>query len=87
MGGRVILTLNEKIDVRLEADVGGFGIGSASDLTSNFVLATAITVSDTVRIHIGYLATIIDYSRGSGINKFGLDGDIQGLLVGATFRF
>ena len=53
VGGRVILTLNEKVDVRLAVDVGGFGIGSASDLTSNFLLTTAITVSESVGIRIG----------------------------------
>ena len=69
------------------ADVGGFGIGNASDITCNAAVILGLALGKTVDMKLGYLATYIDYSRGSGTSEFGLEGVLHGPLVGVTFRF
>jgi predicted porin len=71
----------------VKADVGGFGIGSASDLTWNIYSALDYKFGKRTSFDIGYRIYDIDYSKGSGSNEFGLDAQIHGPILGLTYRF
>lgn len=87
VGGRVRLHTSEKLWFSLMTDFGGFGIGSASDITVNVLGAFGYEFTKNFGIRVGYLYNYIDYSKGSGIKEFALKGDMQGPLVGFTWRF
>lgn len=87
VGGRVRLHTSEKLWFNLTTDFGGFGLGSASDITINVLGGLGYEITENFAVRVGYLYSYIDYSKGSGIKEFGLKGDMQGPLVGFTWRF
>jgi len=68
-------------------DFSGFGIGSASDLTTTFYSGVAYGLSDTCDLNVGYRLINIDYDRGSGSNRYSQDLLLNGPMIGVTFRF
>jgi opacity protein-like surface antigen len=87
VGGRVIWDLNDKMAINVRGDAGGFGIGSASRLTWNFVAGVDYKLSKKVSLNAGYRILDIDYSRGSGSDKFALDGKLEGPVIGLIILF
>jgi len=87
VGGRVRWDLNDKMAIGLRGDFGGFGIGSASKLTWNLVTGIDYKLSENTSLQAGYRILDIDYSRGSGSNKFGLDARTEGPILGMTILF
>jgi outer membrane protein W len=87
IGGRIIWGLNDKIAINLRFDAGGFGIGSASRLIWNFAAGIDYKLSKKVSLDAGYRILDIDYSRGSGSDKFALDTKIEGPIIGVTILF
>ena len=73
--------------INVRGDAGGFGIGSASKLTWNFVAGIDYKLSENMSFEAGYRISDIDYSRGSGSNEFGLDARTQGPVIGLTILF
>lgn len=86
-GGRVIWDLNDKWSFNLRGDVGGFGIGSASELTWQVAGGVDYRFSDAVILNAGYRYIDLDYSRGSGANEFGIDLQANGPVLGLTIVF
>ena len=78
VGGRIRWDWNEKFALTLSGDAGGFGIGSASTLSWNIVPGFSYKISENSRFEAGYKIFDIDYSRGSGFNKFALDARANG---------
>jgi hypothetical protein len=83
IGGRVTFTLAEKWYATAAADVGGFGIGSASDLSHQTLATVGYRFNDKWSAEGGY--------RHIGIEK-ALNGrdvtlDLSGPLFGVTARF
>jgi hypothetical protein len=68
-------------------DFGGFGIGSASDLTWNLWTVVDYRLTERFSLKLGYRIYDLDYSRGSGRNEFGFDGQMTGPVLGLTVRF
>ena len=73
----------------LRGDIGGFGVGS--DFTWQVIAAydVQIAVADRVTIdgYLGYRALAVDYSQGSGVDRYDFDAIMQGPVLGVTFRF
>jgi opacity protein-like surface antigen len=86
-GGRIIWDLNDKIAINVRGDAGGFGIGSASRLTWNFVAGVNYKLSKKVSLDAGYRILDIDYSRGSDSDKFAADAKLEGPVLGMTILF
>ncbi len=87
VGARVRLELTDKLGLTVRGDVGGFGIGSASDLTWSVLAGARYRATDRLDLGIGYRYYDLDYSRGSGGSEFGLDLEMHGPWLGATWRF
>lgn len=87
VGGRVGLALTKWLAIAVRGDVSGFGIGSASDLTWNLLGGIDLRFSEWLSLKLGYKIYDIDYERGSGRDKFGLDGQFMGPIAGLTFYF
>jgi hypothetical protein len=85
VGGRILLTLSQRITIGVRGDVGGFGIGS--DFTWNLVGSVQYHVSRHIALGGGYRALDIDSTQGSRANRSGLDVLIHGPLLGVVFRF
>jgi opacity protein-like surface antigen len=87
VGARLKYDLTENLAAKVRADFGGFGIGSASDLTWNLVAGIDWQFKETWTLLLGYRVTDIDYSRYSGSKEFGFDGKLQGPIIGLTILF
>ena len=87
VGGRVIWGLNDKLAINIAGDAGGFGIGSASDLTWQIKGGVDYKLSENMTLGAGYRYLELDYSRGSGANEFGIDLRAKGPYVGLTILF
>lgn len=87
VGGCIILKWHEKVACYIRADIGGFGIGSASTKTWNFLGGFGYLLSEKYTLKVGYRIYDIDYSNGSGADEFGLDGKLQGPQIGLTYHF
>ena len=65
--------------------MAGFGIGSASDLEGSVTAGAGWEATDWLMLKLGYRYYYIDYSRGCGSDKFGIDGNMQGAYLALTF--
>ena len=83
VGARVGADVSEKISVLLMGNVGGFGIGSASDFSWETVAAATYRLGDSWSLIGGYRALGFD-REGSDVR---LDLIMHGPVVGAVYRF
>lgn len=86
-GGRFIIPLNDKLTLSARGDLGGFGIDGCSQLSWNVELQASYRCSDCLSIFGGYRWIDVDYTRGSGNERFRYDVQTDGPQVGVTFRF
>ena len=87
IGAQLAYLLSEKWTLLFRGDVGGFGIGSASDLTWNLLAGFDFRPWQRASFKLGYRINYLDYETGSGTNKFGFDGTLDGPMLGVTFYF
>jgi opacity protein-like surface antigen len=87
VGGRVVLKLNDQWSLNTRADAGGFGIGSASDLTWQVAGGVDYKITKNITFNGGYRYVDLDYSRGSGSDEFGIRLKAQGPILGLTITF
>lgn len=83
---RVAWPFAEKWSLLARGDLSGFGIGSASDLTWSVNAGLDFQFAKNWAAKLGYRYYDIDYSRGSGTNEFGLDGSMDGVMLGLTWK-
>jgi hypothetical protein len=83
VGGRVIIPLDKKWSIGLRGDVGGFGIGNASDLALNGVASVNYQVNDLFSMHAGYRAYYVKYNEGE--NEWNATQHGPWLGIGFTF--
>jgi hypothetical protein len=81
VGLSAFLTLTEKISVKAQADVGGFGAGSK--FTWSALATVNYVVNDHLSLSVGYKVLDVDYQRGGHV----YDARLSGPVVGATWRF
>ncbi len=84
IGSRVIWNLSDKWSLNARADAGGFGIGSASDLTWQIISSVDYKLSKNIILHAGYRYVDLDYSHGSSSEELGIDLQAQGPFLGLT---
>ncbi|AQQ71447.1 hypothetical protein SMSP2_01821 [Limihaloglobus sulfuriphilus] len=87
IGGRVIWDLNDTWSLNVRGDAGGFGIGSASDLTWQILGGVDCKLSKNTTLNMGYRYVELDYSHGSGSDELGIDLRAQGPYLGLTILF
>lgn len=87
VGGRVVLDLNKKWSLNVRGDAGGFGIGSASNLTWQIVGGVDYKISKNIIFNAGYRYVELDYSHGSGTDELGIDLRAKGPVLGLTILF
>ncbi|MHC4557999.1 MAG: outer membrane protein [Planctomycetota bacterium] len=87
IGSRVTYDLTEKLAAGVRADIGGFGIGSASKLIWNFLAGIDWNFRKNMSLKAGYRILDVDYSRHSGAEEFGFDGQMKGPMIGLTILF
>lgn len=82
IGGRLGLSFAERWTIFVRGDVGGFGIGSASDLAWNLIAAFEYELSTKVSLLAGYRVLDYDYDA-----RFLFDVQFQGPILAAQIRF
>jgi opacity protein-like surface antigen len=87
IGSRVVWDLNGKWALNVRGDAGGFGIGSASDMTWQILGGVDYKISENMIFNAGYRYVELDYSRGSGSDEFGIDLRAKGPYLGLTLLF
>jgi hypothetical protein len=85
VGFRSTVEITESLTAALRADIGGFSIGSRR--TWVVALGLDYRISELFSVQLGYKWLDIDYSTGSGRNRFELDGMFQGFWLGLSFHF
>jgi hypothetical protein len=89
IGVRLRQAIAEGQSLKLRADVGGFDVGS--DVTWQVVASFDFQICTTdlyaIDGYVGYRALSVDYSEGSGFNRYEFDAVMQGPVVGASLRF
>ncbi len=85
VGGRIAWQVNGPLTILVQGDAGGFGIGSASDLTWQAGGAFSYRFSELFSLNLGYFAYDVDYSRGSGSSEFAYDMLHHGPRIGFQF--
>ena len=87
LGARLTADLSAKWSMVLRADVGGFGIGSSSDLTASGSALFDWRFKPQWDLLMGYRALYQDYDKGSGDSKFAYDVTTHGPIVGVKYQF
>jgi len=100
VGGRLEFEFSDRFSMSLRGEVGGFGIGSSSDLVWNTTLLAEYKLSRKHRlikchkIHFadcrlvaGFRYFDVDWEKGSGIDRVGYDWEIWGPIVGLNIYF
>jgi hypothetical protein len=83
IGLRAVADVTETISVRLAGDVGGFGIGSASDFSWNAAAFGAWRFAENWSLLVGYRALGVDRDAG----EIALDMVMHGPLMGLRWQF
>lgn len=82
IGGRITKRLGDRWYATGRGDVGGFGIGEASDLSWQLMAILGYEISNAIDIGIGFRYFDMDYDR-----SFTYDQQAYGPFLGATFSF
>jgi hypothetical protein len=85
IGARLRLDIIDRLSVSVRGDIGGFGVGS--HFTWNMVALLAFQVSQRITTGVGYRILDIDFSEGTGSNKFKYDVQMRGPMLGFGIRF
>jgi hypothetical protein len=79
IGGRLRFALSERVSLNLSGDYGGFGWGSSSDPTWQFVGVLRYRASERWSLGVGWRALEIDRNQA--------DMTMDGAILGASYRF
>lgn len=83
VGMRAIVGLTDRIELAVVGDIGGFGIGSASQFTWEARGMLGYRITDGWTLALGYSAIGLDRKQGSS----GFDGTLQGPVLAAVYRW
>ena len=89
IGARVRHQMAPGQNLTMRGDIGGFGAGSdfSWQAIATYDMQICITDSYAIDGYLGYRALSVDYSQGSGNNRYEFDAVTHGPVVGATVRF
>ena len=76
-------------NLSLRGDVGGFDVGSefSWQMIATYDFQLCVTDRYAIDGYLGYRALSVDYSEGSGANRYEYDAVQHGPVIGATVRF
>ncbi|MBI3833977.1 MAG: hypothetical protein HY287_06570 [Planctomycetes bacterium] len=83
VGGRFQCDLSEKWLFSLKADVGGFGVGEAPDLTWGGTALLGYRLSKSATLAFGYRYYDIENAKG----RIDMDVQFYGPMVGVAFKY
>ncbi len=88
VGLRAGSRLSPRFFLNLRGDVGGFDISDgSSDISWNLAATVGYDVSRVTSIWAGYPALYVKYDEGLTEQLYAYDMTMQGILLGAGFRF
>jgi hypothetical protein len=89
IGARLRQQLAPGQNLTLRGDIGGFDVGSEFtwQVLATYDFQLCVTDRYTLDGYLGYRALSVDYSQGSGNNRYEFDALMQGPVMGATLRF
>jgi opacity protein-like surface antigen len=87
VGPRSTWQATEELALFARGDVGGFGIGSSSQLTWQIKAGGEYAISKYAFLELGYRLLDIDYEEGSGSDKFRFDVQMGGPYMGLGVKF
>ena len=85
VGARLITDITDRARVSLRMDIGGFGIGSASEFAFNASALFGYQLTERWTLTGGYRVMDLDY--GSGSDAFQADLTFYGPIFGVGYRF
>lgn len=85
VGFRAELPFNDKLDLTVNADMGGFGAGS--NISANFWPQLGIRVGSSGKALLGYRIIYVDYDSDEGDRRFVYDAATFGPTLGFEWRF
>ncbi len=85
LGWQVLAPMGENWLASARGDMAGFGIGSGSELTWSVGAGVGYKFTEHWAAKLGYRYYDIDYSRGSDIQEFALDGNMNGPWIGVSY--
>jgi hypothetical protein len=89
IGARLRQQMAPGQNLTLRGDIGGFDVGSdfTWQVIATYDFQLCVTDRYTIDGYVGYRALSVDYSEGSGTNRYEFDALQQGPVMGATVRF
>ncbi|MEN6519851.1 MAG: hypothetical protein ABFD46_01685 [Armatimonadota bacterium] len=87
IGARLTRRLSDQWTFWTRGDIGGFGIGDASDFTWNLVLGFQYILSDMWELNLGWRWLDYDHDTGSGNSRFEYDVLLDGPFIGFTYNW
>jgi hypothetical protein len=87
VGGLIRAPLTEDFLLSIRGDVGGFGIGSASQFTWNVEALGEFRCSEHCRLMLGYRLLDIDQEQGRGDDRFEYDMQLRGPIARIGFEY
>ncbi len=87
IGGQIFAPVTEDLRLSFRGDIGGFGIGSASQFTWNIEALAEFRCSDCLQLKMGYRLLDIDQRQGSGDNLFRYDVQLRGPIARIVLNF
>jgi opacity protein-like surface antigen len=85
LGARLKLDIIDRVSVSVRGDIGGFGVGS--HFTWNMAALVAYQASQRITLGAGYRILDINFSEGTGSNKFKYDVQMRGPMLGFAIHF
>ena len=85
LGAQLLAPFGQKWAATARGDIGGFGVADASDITWSAMAGVGYEFAKNWMAKLGYRYYYIDYSTGSGLNTFGLEGSMQGPWIGISY--
>ncbi|MCX7411772.1 MAG: hypothetical protein NTZ32_27170 [Planctomycetales bacterium] len=87
IGARTRVPVTSSLDLFARADIGGFGVGSSSNLAWNVVAGVDYQWNSWTSLGAGYRVLDIDQKSGSGTTAYGFDVQMAGPFAALAFKF
>jgi len=87
VGAKARIFLNRSVMLGLNASVGGFGIGDASDISTDFMFSNTFKVSRVISVTAGFRSFHYDRTDGEGEDEVTTKVTVLGPLIGVSFVF
>jgi hypothetical protein len=87
IGVKARIFMNRSVLLGLYGSIGGFGIGNASDLSTDFIYTNTFKVSRVISVTAGFRSFHYDRTDGQGDDEVTTKVRVLGPLLGMSFVF